>query len=261
MAIFRWPMQLNPLFRGAVPAATSVRNREPSVQMVGQLRDSWDHAKPGFSRFQAQAGDCPVPRPGEVATDTQAFQQILVRLRDDVGTLIALTESAKQVGTIGSGAPFWALVRMMMPIAESIGDLVYRKTPSANLICVLENEFEAVHPGYRGKAALIAVLYRHGLMHHDELRCLQTAGRELFWSLSFGIPKEHLRVSSDGAGHWGLHFDLHAFYGDLVAVGEACVARAWGGAVKDRYNSWLDHNLDTENGSAAKQARQEMAKL
>lgn len=203
-------------------------------------------------------------RPGEVSTDAQAFQQILDRLRVEVGTLIELATAAKQQGEFGSTAPFWAMIRMMMPIAESLGDLVYRKdnATSANLIRVLENEFETVHPGYHGKAACIAVLYRHGLTHHDELRCLQTAGRELVWQMSFGIPTDHLRITGDGAGHCWLHFDVHAFYRDLVAVCGACLARTWGGAVRDRHNSWLDYDLDTEPGKkAVGQARQEISRF
>lgn len=203
-----------------------------------------------------------MPRPGEVSTDAQAFEQILGRLRGEVGTIIKLTEAAKGRGEFGTSAPFWALVRTMMPIAESLGDLVYQSSStSANLVRVLENEIEAIHPGYRGKAAVIAVLYRHGLTHHDELRCLQTAGRELVWSLSFGARNDHLRITSNGAGHWGLHFDLHAFYDDLVMLCESCLARSWGGTVKDRYNSWLDHNLDTATGNTVAQARQEIARL
>ncbi len=203
-----------------------------------------------------------MPRPGEVATDAQAFQQILGRLRGEVGTLIDLATKAQQQGAFGTSAPFWALVRIMMPIAESVGDLVYRRSStSVNLISVLENDFEAAYSGYRGKAAIIAVLYRHGLTHHDELRCLQTAGRELVWYVSFNKPNAHLTIESDGAGHWWLHFDLHAFYRDLIAVCKACEERSWGGAVKDRYNSWLEHNLDTANGSAVNQARQEITRL
>jgi hypothetical protein len=203
-----------------------------------------------------------MPRPGEVSTDTQAFEQILGRLKGEVGALLDLAMAAKAKGAFGTSAPFWALIRTMMPIAEAIGDLVYQTTASANLIRVLETDFEAIHPGYRGKAAIIAVLYRHGLIHHDELRCLQAAGRELVWSMSFGIPNDHLTVISDASGHWRLHFDLHAFYRDLVAVCQACVGRNWGGSVKDRYNSWLDHDLDVAKGNAAiRQARQEIAQL
>lgn len=204
-----------------------------------------------------------MPLPGEILSDAQAFEQILGRLRGEVGKLLELATGAKQRGEFGTSAPFWAMVRMMMPIAESLGDLIYQKdSTSSNLISVLEHEFEAAHTGYRGRAAVIAVLYRHGLTHQDELRCLKTEGRELLWHLSFGLTSDHLRVTSNGAGAWWLHFDLHAFYRDLVAVCESCLARRWGGNVKERYNSWLEHDLDApKSGASVKQARREISQL
>src|SRR5829696_1971553 len=62
-------------------------------------------------------------------------------------------------------APFWSLVRMMFPVAESLGDLIYRRdnATAQNLRAVLENDFEEVRTGYRGKSALLALLYRHSL--------------------------------------------------------------------------------------------------
>ena len=90
-------------------------------------------------------------RPGEVTSDQQAFQQILGRLEGEVGTLITVVTESKQRGYFPNTAPFWALVRMMFPIAESVGDLIYLNDQSTvqNLISVLENDFEAVRTGYR----------------------------------------------------------------------------------------------------------------
>ena len=59
---------------------------------------------------------------------------------------------------------------MMFPVAESLGDLLYRDKAGINLQSILANEFLAVRPGYRRIAATLAVLYRHSLTHHDEPR-------------------------------------------------------------------------------------------
>ena len=135
-------------------------------------------------------------RPGEVTSDQQAFQQVLGRLEGDVGTLIQLVNEGKNHGYFPNTAPFWALVRMMFPIAESVGDLIYRdSSPAKNLISVFEKEFEAVRAGYLGKAKILAQLYRHSLIHQDELRVLQTGGKECGWVVSFDGRPRHLKIT------------------------------------------------------------------
>ena len=80
-------------------------------------------------------------RLGEVQSDEQAFRQILGRLEGDVGTIVQLLPGS------GKTAP-WALVRMMFPIAESLGGLIYHMRSTAeNLRSVLAREFEAVRQG------------------------------------------------------------------------------------------------------------------
>jgi hypothetical protein len=59
--------------------------------------------------------------------------------------------------------PYWAFMRMMFPVDESLGDLNYRRNGATaqNLTSVLESEFEAIRTGYAGKAAVLTLLYRH----------------------------------------------------------------------------------------------------
>src|SRR5262245_47225771 len=120
-----------------------------------------------------------MPRPGEVASDKEAFQQILGRLEGEVGTMLKLIEVGRiEKGWFPNTAPFWSLVRMMFPIAESIGDLIYRKESTVqNLQSVLNTNFEAVRPGYAENSAVITMIYRHSLIHQDELRSLKTSGK------------------------------------------------------------------------------------
>ena len=70
-------------------------------------------------------------RPGEVKSDKQAFYQILTRLEAHVGTILQLISKGKKEGCLPSTAPFWVLVRMMFPIAEAVGDLIYRNKSTA----------------------------------------------------------------------------------------------------------------------------------
>lgn len=88
----------------------------------------------------------------------------------------------------------WALVRMMFPIAESLGDLIYQARPTKNLTSVLATEFEAVRPGYQGIAATLSLLYRHSLIHQDEPRVLETKGKKIWWRVSFAMPDQHLAL-------------------------------------------------------------------
>src|SRR5437868_1383861 len=99
-------------------------------------------------------------RPGQVTTDEQAFRQILGRLEGEPGAIIRLVEESKRTGGFPDTAPFWALVRILFPIAESIGDLIYRNDngPVKNLTSVLKSEFEAARSGYAKMANTLAVL-------------------------------------------------------------------------------------------------------
>jgi hypothetical protein len=186
-------------------------------------------------------------RPGRVSSDDQAFIQILGRLENDVGSIIRLVEMGRERGFFPGTAPFWSLVRMTFPVAESIGSLIHGHNSTVrNLRAVLEHEYEAVRPGYAGKSAALALLYRHALTHQDELQSLQTSGRELGWVLSYGDPARHLRVTQEGPALWILHFDTTTFYENTVAVCRAARGQTWGGVATTRYNAWLTCDLDTE---------------
>jgi hypothetical protein len=190
-------------------------------------------------------------RPGEVKSDQQAFQQILGRLEGEVGTLIYLVNESKKSGRFPNTAPFWSLVRMMFPIAEAVGDLIYNHQSTArNLISVLEKEFEAVRSGYLGKSKILAQLYRHSLTHQDELRSLQTAGKECGWQVSFNGRAQHLKVTHQPP-LVVIQFDTTAFYDDLIAVCGAALAKNWNDDVRKRYSRWLTYDLDPEKHKKA----------
>ena len=200
-------------------------------------------------------------RPGEVASDKQAFRQILLRLEGDVGTILQLILKSKEVGFFPNTAPFWALLRMTFPIAEAVGDLIYRDKTVQNLQSVLENEFEAVRSGYRGKAAILTLLFRHSLIHTDELRTLVIGQREVGWSVSWSEQTSHLSLLNIPGIDVVIRFDTTAFYEDLIAVCRKAMGKTWDGQVMKRYNEWLTLDIDKTSRRTKKSAIDELTKL
>jgi hypothetical protein len=129
--------------------------------------------------------------------------------------------------------PFWSMARMLFPVAEALGDLMFLGKTTDNLLHALE-ALEDVRPGYRGKAAIIAVLYRHPLVHTDELRILRSGERFAAWSLSFKEPTGHLKVEKIRADTIRISFDLTTFYEDLVALCDASGRRDFAGTAANR---------------------------
>ncbi|MCL4764194.1 MAG: hypothetical protein KJ018_20850 [Burkholderiales bacterium] len=198
------------------------------------------------------------PLPGTVRSDRQAFDQISARFRDEVGRI------SSRVNFVRGPVPFWALLRAMFPVAESLGDLIYRNDESTtrNLRAVLQGEFTAVRSGYAGKAALLAHLYRHSLVHHDELRVVTSGGRSVGWGLSGEKNARHLEVRRVRGEFYRVTFQPRAFYDDILAVCERARGRKWKGDVMRRYNEWLIVDLDAAkaNGSV-KAVREEIKAL
>ena len=201
-------------------------------------------------------------RPGEVKSDKQAFHQILTRLEDDVGTILKLIPKGKEEGFFPDTAPFWALLRMTFPIAEAVGDLIYCNNSTAqNLQSVLENEFEAVRSGYRGKAVILTLLFRHSLAHTDELRTLIIGEREVGWWVSWSEQTSHLSLLNVPGIDVVIRFDTTAFYEDLVAVCHNVMGKQWDGQVMRRYNGWLTLDIDKTTERVKKSAIDELTKL
>jgi hypothetical protein len=176
--------------------------------------------------------------PGRVKSDKKAFAQILGRLESEVGGIIQLTQQAGQ-------HPLWSLVRMLFPVADALADLLYQQDnrTSMNLKDLLANEFEAVRTGYADKAAAITVIYRHSLIHHDEIRILVASGKEVGWAVSNWGSDNHMTLDKGKKGI-NVRFDPITFYHDLVAVIKSAMKKRHKVDVKKRYNGWLKLDLD-----------------
>lgn len=186
----------------------------------------------------------------KVRSDKQAFQNVLGRLEGEVGAFVGLIVEARKQGRLPHIAPFWSFARMLFPVAEAVGDLIYQDKPVKNLKHILENEFEAVRSGYKGKAALIALLYRHSLAHTDEMRILVVKKTKVIWKLTLGGVQEHLKVERVGKSVYRISFDLTTFGDDLRVVCRNTQDRRWKGKVRKRYNEWLKYNLESKTQSA-----------
>jgi len=203
-------------------------------------------------------------------TDRDAFLAVKTRLNRDVGGLIELIDKEPTF------VPFWALIRALFPIAESISDLLYfresddvRKSQEF-LIKLLRERFGKINPGYTQYAGVLVVMYRHSLTHQDVLRAIlyQDAHIAVAWAVSFHAHgKKHVEMEMVGGkyedlttGNQGqtahLFFDLRQFYLDLDSVLDVLLKEDFGGKVGKRYQEWLTYRLG--NSKSDQEARKDI---
>lgn len=172
------------------------------------------------------------------------------------GRLLADLEPVWQMINHRAYSPFWLLARELFPIAESIGDLIYRDKPTVNLTKVLENDFSKIRPEYAGKGKMIALLYRHSLIHQDEPRSIYSGNISIYWNLAFIDGRYHLQVSDINRRSRScvMQFDLRTFYEDILSLLELYKVKGPKRGVAARYNSWTFGNYqDNETVNAVRQ--------
>src|SRR5262249_46861188 len=104
-----------------------------------------------------------------VASDKQVFELIRWRIENDVVRILNLVINDNKNRGLQNETPYYALARMMFPIAELMGSLIHRhKSTSCNLTLFLQKEFEEVRSGYKKVANTIVQVWRHRLIHTDE---------------------------------------------------------------------------------------------
>jgi hypothetical protein len=193
-----------------------------------------------------------------VKDDADAFLSIKNRLKDDVGGILIASHIGERF------SPFWAVARMLFPITEAIGDLIYRDQSTVkNLEQILQNELEGLRSGYKGKADLITQLYRHSLTHTDELRELKDGDLICTWLLALDRNANHLYSEKMSEKMIRIHFDLLQFYDDIKILLDSLIEKAskntYGGKVKERYISWTE--LDISRDNKYQNSRNELANL
>jgi len=180
-----------------------------------------------------------------MTTDQEAFLKVQGRLVGDVGHVIDLLIADSRTNE-AQPPPFWALLRMLLPIAESLGDLVYQEGETTeNLRRIFAEELVSYSENYGKVAALLSLIYRHSLMHQDELRVIEFEGHTVVWSVGFPKDLEHLAVVVQG-DRIRIQFDAQEFYDDLVRLCDELSQREFGGAAGKRYDDWTHLELQRQ---------------
>lgn len=184
-----------------------------------------------------------------VHSGEEAYSVIQSRLLSDMEPVWRMINSRQY-------SPFWLLARELFPVAESIGDLIYKDKPTINLTNVLENDFSKLRPEYTDKGKMIALLYRHSLIHQDEPRSIYSGNITINWSLAFIDGRYHLQVSDIDRRRRTcvMQFDLRTFYEDILALLELYKENGPKRGIAARYNSWTFGNYqDIETVRTVKQ--------
>ena len=125
------------------------------------------------------------------------------RLVDDVGPYFEAID--RKVQRTGTGFGFWALARMLFPVVEAVASVIYRtrKTSTERSPVRLLRTLGFEYPN------LVWEMYRHTLMHNDEMANASYKGRRVAWSISVNGQHE--------ATPGRLNIDAAQLYDDLLA--------------------------------------------
>ena len=138
-------------------------------------------------------------------TKTKFLEGALARLQDDVGTILGLIENHNQTNPKQIG--FWASVRMLMPIVESIAEVVDERP-----LDFLDNHLDVTTPN------LAWQMFRHSLSHGDLMRRAEWQGKKVGWGIDL-----------TGTGHiiqsGQLHLDMKYLYEKLVVYLKTEIAK------------------------------------
>jgi hypothetical protein len=188
------------------------------------------------------------------STDAQAFHSVRENLRREVGAIFEYVEKQNPPVHI-----YWAFLRMLFPVAESIGDLAYRSSPSANLLRILREEYIALNPNYGKVAALLIYIYRHSLIHSDALREIDFEDTKITWALIPNwLTSGHLdlmgKASYDttdpnnikGSFLISIKFSVKQFYEDTLEVCNRMynTSRKFNGDAGKQYDNWRTLHLE-----------------
>lgn len=122
------------------------------------------------------------------------------RLVNDVGPYIATIQAIHD--QTGKGIGFWALARMIFPVVEAISTVIYRAGTKGKPPVRLLRELGFAYPN------LVWEMYRHTLMHNDEMASASYRGRRITWGIGIGTG----HFSNNGR----LHIDAAKLYNDLI---------------------------------------------
>lgn len=146
------------------------------------------------------------------------LSKVRQRLLNDVGPYFATIRTVKR--RTGRGVGFWALARMIFPIVEGVATVIYRSGARDKPPVRLLKQVGFEYPN------LVWEMYRHTLMHNEEMASAAYRGRTIAWGIGVGNghswPKGRLHI--DAAK---LYHDLLAFLAREIAASKASNAHVW----------------------------------
>lgn len=189
----------------------------------------------------------------KIATSNEdAIQRVEDRLKADVGGLFDLIfKEWKRGNTI---TPNWAFARMIFPISESLGDLKYNLRPTENQYQILKNEYAQIDRKYEKVSAILSQLFRHSLIHQDELRYLRFYRySKIVWKfkISDTPDNEHLKITKASRAKWRITFNVYQFYLDTLRICTLLKGTLRNPEAKGQfmhnYNNWTEKDFGRTN--------------
>ena len=175
----------------------------------------------------------------------QAYRNIALRLQGDMKPLW------QSIRTDDSYTPYWLIARELFPVAESVGALIHNDISNTkNLIDFFEKDLQKVRPGYADVSHIASDIYRHSLIHQDEMRSLRAGAITIEWRLSIGDSEYHLKRKHKNPRKRActLSFDLFIFYNDILELLKMYEKKGPKRGIVGRYNRWtlkISPNSDT----------------
>jgi hypothetical protein len=133
----------------------------------------------------------------------QFLTDVRGRLTGEVGLCVDVLRKAR--------TGFWAMARMVFPVVEAVATVIYR-TNNAPKPPILLGKLGFEHPN------LIWQMYRHTLMHNDEMAPAVHRRHVVSWEMNMGGGHK----AADGV----LGIDVLKLYEDLFSFLEQEIVRA-----------------------------------
>jgi hypothetical protein len=168
------------------------------------------------------------------------LERVRDRLKRDVGPYFALARRIYR--ETGQGVGFWALVRMIFPVIEGVAVVIFRSGTSRKPPVRLLQTLGMKYPNVAWE------MYRHTLMHNEEMASASYRGRTVNWGIRLG-----------GGHSWKkgqLHIDARTLYADFLQFLE----REISSARKANSHVWVRKSFRFNSGFA-KATRQEAWEL
>lgn len=132
------------------------------------------------------------------------------RLENDVEPYFNCISDLKR--TTNKSVGFWALVRMILPVIDAVSEVIYRKKKEQAKPIRLLEKLGIRYPN------LVWEMFRHSLIHNDELRPAVYRGQSVTWEIRIGGNHEYIN------NHIAL--DMRQLYEDFIGFLDEEIAKS-----------------------------------